>query len=190
MQRKRLHALVLQTPRDCGVQSRRMDLQPVRTASRIRRYLLDGVVAGSCASVLSAVVLALAGRHDVHSAVAPLNAVSHWWWDREALYRHRLDLRHTVLGYVTHHGAAIFWGTLLAVYLNRQPQWQRPAQIAAASAATSAIACFVDFRLTPRRLTPGYEHHLSNKSLAATYAVFAVGLALGSLAVWSHRRRR
>lgn len=167
-----------------------MDLQPVRTASRIRRYLLDGAIAGSCASVLSAVALAIGGRRDVDCAVGPLNAVSHWWWDREALYRRRVDMRHTVLGYLTHHGASLFWGTLLAVFLNRRPQRQRASEIAAASAATSAIACFVDFRLTPRRLTPGYEHRLSNKSIAATYMVFAVGLALGSLAVWSSRGRR
>ena len=38
-----------------------------------------------------------------------------------------------------------------------------------------------DFRFTPDRLTPGYEHRLSRKALAATYAVFAVGLALGAL---------
>ena len=49
--------------------------------------------------------------------------------------------------------------------------------------ATSAVACFVDFHLTPPRLTPGFEHRLSHRSLAAVYGAFAVGLAVGALLV-------
>jgi hypothetical protein len=51
------------------------------------------------------------------------------------------------------------------------------------AAATSAAACFVDFRLTPHRFTPGYEHRLSDSALAAVYAAFAVGLAAGAMAL-------
>ena len=59
---------------------------------------------------------------------------------------------------------------------------------AAAGAVTAAaVACFVDYRLTPRRLTPGFEHRLSSKALLAVYACFAVGLAIGSMA--AARRR-
>ena len=57
----------------------------------------------------------------------------------------------------------------------------------AACFATSAIACVADFKLTPERLTPGYEHRISRKSLAATYLLFAVGLVLGSLALRARR---
>jgi hypothetical protein len=41
----------------------------------------------------------------------------------------------------------------------------------------------VDFQLTPERLTPGFEHRLSHRSLAAVYGAFAVGLAVGALLV-------
>ena len=139
------------------------------------------LVAGSCASVLSAVVLALAGRREAGSAAVPINAVSHWYWGDRAFRYQDPDMLHTVVGYATHHSASVFWAALLAWYLQRHPERSSPAQLALASAATSAIACLVDFQFTPDRLTPGYEHRLSRKSLAITYAVFAVGLALGAL---------
>jgi len=47
------------------------------------------------------------------------------------------------------------------------------------AAAIAALAYFVDYRLTPRRLMPGYERRLPGRSLFAVYAAFAAGLALG-----------
>jgi hypothetical protein len=41
----------------------------------------------------------------------------------------------------------------------------------------AAIANVVDFKLTPQRLTPGFEKHLSKRSLAIVYVSFAAGLA-------------
>lgn len=79
-------------------------LHPLRPPP-LRHSLARAVLAGGCASVLSAMALVAAGRRQAGSAAAPLNAVSHWWWDREALLRQEADVRHTVLGYATHHVA-------------------------------------------------------------------------------------
>jgi hypothetical protein len=38
----------------------------------------------------------------------------------------------------------------------------------------------VDYKLTPRRLQPGFEAQLSKKSLVYVYAAFAIGLAIGA----------
>lgn len=140
-------------------------------------------MAGSYASVLSAAALVVAGRREAGSAAAPINAVSHWYWNREALHQQQVDLKHTAVGYVTHHVAATFWAAGLAAYLHARPRAVTPRHLAAACGAASAIACFVDFQLTPERLTPGYEHRVSRKSLAWTYFLFAVGLAVGCAAV-------
>jgi hypothetical protein len=51
------------------------------------------------------------------------------------------------------------------------------------------LACFVDYQLTPQRLTPGFEHRLSSRAMLAVYACFAVGLAIGSVAAPQLRRR-
>jgi hypothetical protein len=49
------------------------------------------------------------------------------------------------------------------------------------AAAVSAVAYVTDYHLVPRRLTPGWEHRVSGKSLAAVYGVLALGLAACNL---------
>ncbi|MFC0134828.1 hypothetical protein [Massilia eurypsychrophila] len=56
-----------------------------------------------------------------------------------------------------------------------------PAPTLAAATATSALACFTDYQLTPQRLKPGYEKRLSKPALAVVYGAFAAGLAVGAL---------
>lgn len=152
-------------------------------------FIARTLAAGSLGSIFSALALMARGRRDAGSAAAPVNAVSHWFWDREALHQQGVDVRHTLVGYLTHHGASLFWAGLFSWALHKRPSAQRPAAVVAASAATSAVACFVDFNLTPERLTPGYEHRLSRRSLAVVYIAFGAGLAAGALAVGRRERR-
>ena len=149
----------------------------------------QALVAGSLASLLSTGALAYAGRRQNGSATAPINAVSHWYWADEALHQQGADAAHTGAGYLTHHGAAVFWAGLFACAARDRPPLRTPGGVVWGSLATSALACFVDFRLTPKRLTPGFEHRLPRTVLAGVYAAFAVGLAAGALAVQAHERR-
>ena len=151
------------------------------------RALREAAVSGAVASVLSAAALAWAGRREDGAPAAPLNATSHWIWGDPALGRNRPSWRHTVPGYLIHHAAATFWAALHARALGNRPEAAQPGPALAAAAVTAAAACFVDYRLTPHRLTPGFEHRLSRPALAGVYACFALGLALGSLAVRRHR---
>lgn len=157
---------------------------PISTDSASpRATAVHGLVAGSLASLLSSAVLAWAGRRENGSAVAPLNAVSHWYWGNEALQHDGADLPHTATGYATHHATSVFWAGLFALACRRQPALRHGKGALLGSAATSAVACFVDFQLTPRRFTPGFEHRLSRPALAGVYTAFALGLALGTWAV-------
>lgn len=149
--------------------------------------LREAVVAGTCASVLSGLVLAWAGRREIRCAMAPLNAVSHWWWGTPALYQRGLSARHTVLGYGIHHVASLWWAGLHAAWAHGRGGGDRPKAVVAGAVVTSAVACVVDFKCTPERLTPGFQHHLSRPALAGVYTAFAVGLAIGALAVRSRR---
>jgi hypothetical protein len=146
-----------------------------------KRALREGWVAGSVASVASTAALLLAGRREARHAAAPVNAVSHWVWDREALRADAPSARHTVVGLLVHQGASVFWATLHARAWGMHERNKRAAPAVAGAAVTSALACFVDFRLTPRRLTPGFESRVSKRSLALVYACFALGLAAGSM---------
>jgi hypothetical protein len=151
--------------------------------------LREGAFAGSLASLLSTVALVLAGRQENGHAAAPVNAISQWFWDHPALREDRPSLRHTLAGYLVHHGASVFWGTLHARAWGCRPQAKQPAPALAGAAAAAALACFVDYQLTPQRLTPGFEHRLSSRAMFAVYACFALGLAIGSVAAPQPHRR-
>jgi hypothetical protein len=132
-------------------------------------------LSGSFASVLSAIVLALCGRIELRDPWAPLNGPSQWLFGTRAARKSGFSARHTVSGYLIHHAASVFWALVF-----ERLRARRGRAIASPAAATAALACFVDFRLTPRRLTPGFERRLSRKSLAVVYVAFAIGLAAGA----------
>ena len=147
-----------------------------------KQALKEGAIAGTAASALSAAALVAAGRVENKDAAAPVNAVSHWLWGRPALRQNGPSLRFTLPGYLVHHLASVFWATLHARAWNGRPQARQPVPAVAGAAAATAVAYFVDYQLTPERLTPGFEHRLSSKAMLAVYASFAVGLAVGTMA--------
>jgi hypothetical protein len=153
--------------------------------------LFEGAISGSAASVLSAAFLALAGHRECgHHPAAPVNAISHWIWDEAALREDGASARHTLAGFLIHHAASIWWGVWHARAWGTRPNSKRPLPALAGAATAAAVACFVDYRMTPERLTPGFEHRLSSRALLGVYACFAVGLALGSMAVPAAQEQR
>ncbi|HVE88151.1 MAG TPA: hypothetical protein VNA44_00480 [Burkholderiaceae bacterium] len=146
-----------------------------------KRAVNRGVLSGTCASILSTLALGACGRRESGSALAPVNAVSHWYWGDRALRVDRPSFKYTLPGYLTHHATSIFWAVLFEKTFGGVLRG-RPAHTTVASAATAAVACFVDYQLTPKRLTPGFEHRLSKASLFVVYATFAVGLAVTEIA--------
>ena len=136
--------------------------------------LAHGVLAGAAAGLCSLVALAVRGRIELKSAVAPVNAPSHWLWGDVALRQRRWSWRYTGVGVAIHQASAVMWGVLHA---QRAPQPPAPLRDAIVTTATAAL---VDLALTPRRLTPGFEQRLSPKGLAWVYAAFAVGLVVAS----------
>jgi len=146
-----------------------------------------GLVSGAASSVVSTVALGLLGRGEAGSAYAPTNAVSHWIWGDEAASHDGFSLKYTITGYAIHHLSATFWAVLFEHLVGHKLDRKDLRVTLAASAATSALACFADYKLTPQRLQPGYEKRLSKKSLAGVYAAFAVGLALGAIVLRRNR---
>ncbi|SOZ27896.1 conserved hypothetical protein [Cupriavidus taiwanensis] len=169
----------------------------VDVATVLRRAALSG----TCASLLSTGMLACAGSADCGSAFAPVNAVSHWIWGERAMHVNRPSVRHTVLGYVIHHAMSVFW----AAFYEGAMAVGSPHPAACPSARTHArpsaparvlgglaiagIACFVDLKCTPHRLTPGFERRLSPGMLALVYVAFGLALPLGALLL-RHAQRR
>lgn len=127
------------------------------------------------ASVLSLVTATLLAKPRTGSATSATNAPSHWFWGEPARRRHDVTLRHTLVGYAVHYASSVFWAVAHEAAIERLRL--RPVQVAP---AVAVAAMTVDYRVVPKRLTPGFERHLGRGGLVAVYATFAVGLALGS----------
>jgi hypothetical protein len=159
------------------------------TMSEWKRAGSQAVRSGAAASLLSMAALALLGHLENRSAAGPLNGPSQWIYGRWAAYLRRPSLRHTLTGILIHHLTATGWALLHERMLGRGKASQTPAQRLGRAVATATVANIVDFRLTPKRLTPGFEHQLSRKSLLVVYAAFAVGLAIWGASM-SERQRK
>ena len=75
----------------------------------------------------------------------------------------------------------MFWAVLHAKAWGARPEAKRPLPALAGAVAAAGVASFVDYQLTPKRLTPGFEHRLGKPEMVNVYAGFAIGLAIGSL---------
>jgi hypothetical protein len=143
--------------------------------------LQRGLVSGTTSSLLSTAALAALGEKTDGSTFGPTNAISHWIWGDKAARQDGPSLRYTVPGYLIHHASATFWAVLFERFCGSALDRSSPAKTVATATAASAVACFTDYQLTPRRLRPGYEQRLSKPSLAVVYGAFGVGLAVGAL---------
>jgi hypothetical protein len=148
-----------------------------RPRSRWRETLRRALFSGSIASLTSALALAIVGKGETGSAATPLNGPSQWVLGRQASYRRGPAWPHTGLGYAVHHAMSIFWA-LPFEHWRGEGSGREPGVDVAAAASTAALACFVDYRLTPDRFTPGFQRRLSRPSLFVVYAAFALGLVL------------
>jgi hypothetical protein len=139
------------------------------------RTASDALWSGAWAAVASAVVLSWRGHREADDAAAPINGPSQWFWGRTAPSARGFSVKHTVVGYLTHHFAATFW----ALWFERVRE--RVGHPAAVALGTAAVANVVDYVFTPKRLQPGYERRLSKRSLALAYGAVALGLAASTL---------
>jgi hypothetical protein len=148
-----------------------------------QKAIRNGFVSGTVASIASTISLLVLGRIELGETAAPLNGPSQWIWGMRAPFKDRFSFRYTVAGYVIHHAASVFWAILherLRQHLLQGAQGRNQPVLAPAAAITTT-AYVVDFNLTPRRLTPGFEKRLSKRGLFIVYATFALGLAAGAL---------
>jgi hypothetical protein len=139
----------------------------------------SALLSGSLASLTSGLALVACGWIERRTPAGPLNGPSQWVWGEHAAYERRATISHTVVGYAIHHVMSVGWAFTHEA-LRRKMRAETVPRRLAAGAATAALASFVDYQLTPRRLRPGFEKQLSRTSLFAVYAAFALGLAAGS----------
>ena len=146
------------------------------------KSLVDVLVTGTAASLLSTAATAGVSRFHTGRAASGGNGPSQWLWGRRAARRTRTDLRHTAAGYLIHHASSLLWASVYesgrARTLFRHPF--------ARAAGVTLLASLVDYKVVPRRFTPGWEARLPRSAIAAIYATFAAGLSAGARI--AHRR--
>ena len=142
--------------------------------------LQRGLVSGAASSILSTVALAIVGKKETGSALAATNAISHYAHGDKAKRQTGASLRYTVPGYLIHHATSTFWSIVFEKVAGKYLDRKTPVGILTAAAATSAFTAFADYKLTPKRLHPGFEKHISTPGLAIVYACLALGLAAGT----------
>jgi hypothetical protein len=142
--------------------------------------LASALTTGSVASVVSTAALAALAKMEGKSAAQPLNSTSHWLHGEKAADVGAVDAAHTGVGFATHHASALFWALPFEMWLESHPP-RSNLELGRDAAVMSAIAAIVDYGITPRRLTPGWELTLSRKSMVGAFASLALGLAAGAL---------
>lgn len=156
--------------------------------SMVKRVASDAVVSGSAASLASAATLMACSSFHEGSAAGGLNGPSQWLWGEAEAHTREATLRHTAVGYAIHHATSIFWAVLHETVFGGSRRRKPVLQHCAEAAVSATTAYVVDYHLTPRRLRPGFEKHVSPKGMVAVYTAFAAGLAIAAIARDSRRR--
>jgi hypothetical protein len=146
-----------------------------------QRVARAAVVSGLVTGAATAATVAFRGSRDSASAVAPINATSHVAWGDDATQEENADVAQPALGAAIHTGAGVFWASVYEKLFGRHAERGDIAMAFVGGVTVAGLAYVTDYDLVPKRLTPGWEHRISGRSLALTYAVMAVSLPLRSL---------
>ena len=143
--------------------------------------LKDTVYVGAVSSAASALVASACGKAENNNAVAPINAISHIAWGDDAYAHSKPSLKYTLTGLVLNDSAHFGWALLFEKFFGEAAEQGKVPHALLGGALVSGIAYLTDYHLVPPRLTPGFEKHLSSRSLLLIYIVLALTLALGGL---------
>jgi hypothetical protein len=127
-------------------------------------------------------------EHFCSTIEVPMNASNHYEWKRAAGRALVSGTAASLLSTVVMSLAGKVERNAPAGPINGPNKASQPITKRLRNAAvTATVANVVDYRLTPRRLQPGFDAQLSRKSMLAIYAAFAVGLTVYD---WSSRGRQ
>jgi len=150
-----------------------------RHRGRVAALFARAVVTGIVGSVASAVAALVCSRAENGRATPPINAVSHIYDGTEPPTAEKGDgYRNMLLGSVIHTGGALFWAVFYEAALRRR---DGRLALSATAAATAALAYHVDYNVVHPRFRPGFEAHLSRRSLFAVYAALAAGFTAAAV---------
>jgi hypothetical protein len=153
------------------------------------QILQDAAEAAVIPGLATTAAVSLSGYLEDNNAAAPLNAVSHIPFGKEAFEQEDVSLKYTATGSALNAAAIASWATVYEATFGRAARRGNVAAGVLGGAAVAGLAYVVDYYVVPKRLTPGFEERLSGGSMLAVYAVLGATLPLASLwTTWGNRR--
>ncbi|HET8700313.1 MAG TPA: hypothetical protein VFL97_01415 [Nitrococcus sp.] len=146
-----------------------------------REAMRDSIAPGTAAGLTTLATVAARGSKDTGSAVAPINASSHAIWGDKAASVEAITVRHTVPGVIFNVAGTSWWALVFEKLFGTAVDRRGFPAALLGGTATAALAYLVDYRIVPRRLTPGWEHRVSRSSLFMTLGAMAAGLTIGAM---------
>jgi hypothetical protein len=136
---------------------------------RVREGMRAGVIA---AAATAGALVALGRTHG--AALRPLNSVGHIVVGSRAYYMVGVSWI-TLVALAVHVASVALWGVILALATVRMHGWALYSTAVLFAGAT----WFIDYRLVPERLRPGFESGLSPVEIGLVYVVMGLSLAWG-----------
>lgn len=138
----------------------------------------DSVRKGQICTLATTGAVALCGQIESGKPFAPINAVSHITFGDEALTQDDFSLKYTVTGVMLNNSANASWAAVHEILFGEyQDEGNVPVSLAGGF-IVSLLAYITDFYVVPKRITPGFEHRLSKRSLLFVYILLALALGL------------
>lgn len=149
----------------------------------IGKIIGDGLKTGLVMAAATTGAILLASAKENGSQWAAMNCVAHIVDGDEKEQPTGFSARETGLGVAVNATAMALWGVLYEGGLSITGI--RSSALTAAIATT--VAYVVDYKIVPKRFTPGIEKRLSQGAILASYAVLGATLAVSPL--WNQRNR-
>ena len=151
-----------------------------------KQAAIDGAQVGKWVGPLSLAAASVCGWIENRDAISPVNAVSHVVFGDEAFEQSTPSLKYTMTAVALNDSACLSWATIFQWLFGDAADKGNVPFALLGGALVSTGAYMVDYKIVPQRLTPGFEKHISGRSLAVVYVVLGLSMALVSL---SKRRR-
>lgn len=146
-----------------------------------QQALKDSIIPALTADLAVMATVAARGRQESRSALAPINSTSHVLWGAEAGWVEGFSARHSLPGLMINAGAGFWWALVFQKLFGELADRRGPVAAVAGGMATVALAYVVDYKLLPKRLMPGWELRISDRSLFLSLAAMGLGLGVGAI---------
>ena len=145
----------------------------------VNRFIVNCFISGAAGGLLSHLAAAAASRAERGRSALPMHAVSHIAYDDAPESHDGRRARDWWAGSALHHGASVFWATFFEAFFGKDAE-RRTASALVGGATIASAAYLTDYHIVSERFKPGFEAHISDRSLFLIYAALAVGLAAGA----------